>query len=208
MPPGCRVSFQFDPAQFRYAGTDITIYPGARLVATSEIAIGSHVAIDDFVFVGRHRRLAIGNHVHLASGCSITGGGDCVVCDFAGISSGARIITGTDDFLGAGLTGPTIPEQYRVVLRGSVLIGAHAIVGANAVVLPNITIGEGATIGAGAVVTRDVEPWSVYAGVPARKIKDRRADRIRELEQALLLEEGMPSIVFRDRSVLQALFRS
>jgi galactoside O-acetyltransferase len=95
-----------------------------------------------------------------------------------------------------------------VVLRGSVLIGAHAIVGANAVVLPDITIGEGATIGAGAVVTRDVEPWSVYAGVPARKIKDRRADRIRELEQALLLEEGMPSIVFRDRSVLQALFRS
>ena len=197
----------FDPAKFRHTGIDITIYPGARLIATENIAIGSRVVIDDFVFVGRHSRLAIGNHVHLATGCSITGGGDCVICDFAGISSGARIITGTDDFLGEGLTGPTVPPRYRVVLRGSVVIGAHAIIGANAVVLPNITIGEGATIGAGAVVTRDVEPWSVCAGIPAKRMKTRRADRIRELEEALLKEEGTPLIAFRDRSILAALFQ-
>jgi galactoside O-acetyltransferase len=196
----------FNPAKFRYAGIDITIYPGARLIAAENIAIGSRVVIDDFVFVGRHSRLAIGNHVHLATGCSITGGGDCVICDFAGISSGARIITGTDDFLGEGLTGPTVPAKYRVVSRGSVVIGAHAIIGANAVVLPNITVGEGATVGAGAVVTRDVEPWSICAGVPARKMKMRRADRIRELEEALLKEEGPPPIAFRDRSILATLF--
>jgi acetyltransferase-like isoleucine patch superfamily enzyme len=81
------------------------------------------------------------------------------------------------------------------------------VVGANAVVLPDVTIGEGATIGAGAVVTRDVEPWSVSVGVPARKIRTRRADRIRELEQALLRQEDGPLVRFRGWSDLAEMFK-
>ena len=53
---------------------------------------------------------------------------------------------------------------------GVVVIGNHVWIGYRAIVLPGITIGEGAVVGAGAVVTHDVEPFSVVAGNPARKI--------------------------------------
>jgi acetyltransferase-like isoleucine patch superfamily enzyme len=176
---------------FAEIGTDVRIFPAARIVGTGSIVIGSHVVIDDYVFIGSHRRLILGNHVHVASHASITGGGDCICCDFSGISSGARILTGTDDFGGAGLTGPTIPARYRAVERGKVIIGAHAVIGVNAVVCPNVIVGEGATVGAGAVVTRDLEPWGVYVGAPARKLRDRRRDIILKYENALVVEENL-----------------
>ena len=52
-----------------------------------------------------------------------------------------------------------------------VRVCAWADVGVNAVVLPGVTIGNGAIVGAGAVVTRDVPPFAVVAGVPARFIR-------------------------------------
>jgi len=179
-------------SDFARQGADVTIFPGARLLGRERIAIGSHVIIDDFVFVGTHAELVLGSYVHVASHASITGGGRCVVGDFAGISSGARIVTGTDDFAGAGMTGPTIPPELRAVERGTVRIESHVVVGANAVVLPNVTIGEGAVIGAGSVVTADLAPWFVYVGAPARPVKPRRSDLILAYEQELYRRYGRP----------------
>ena len=56
---------------------------------------------------------------------------------------------------------------------GPVTIGDRVWIGYRALILPGVTIGEGAVIGAGAVVTRDVEPYAIMAGVPARKTGDR-----------------------------------
>lgn len=50
-------------------------------------------------------------------------------------------------------------------------VGRRASIGSGAVVLCGVTIGEGALIGAGAVVTRDVPPWGIVAGVPARLVR-------------------------------------
>jgi len=54
-----------------------------------------------------------------------------------------------------------------------VRICAWADIGVNAVVLPGVTIGRGAIVGAGSVVTADVEPFSIVAGVPARLVRRR-----------------------------------
>jgi acetyltransferase-like isoleucine patch superfamily enzyme len=50
-------------------------------------------------------------------------------------------------------------------------IGAWADIGTNATILPGITVGRGAIVGAGAVVTHDVEPFAIVAGVPARFLR-------------------------------------
>lgn len=56
---------------------------------------------------------------------------------------------------------------------GEVVIGDHAWIACRAMVLPGVTIGAGAVVAAGAVVTRDVEPYAIVAGVPARKVGER-----------------------------------
>ncbi|WP_319481183.1 hypothetical protein [uncultured Draconibacterium sp.] len=64
------------------------------------------------------------------------------------------------------------------------LIGNDVLISSNAIILRDIKIGNGAIIGAGAVVTKDVEPYSIIAGVPAKKIKMRFDDRtIERLEK-------------------------
>lgn len=56
---------------------------------------------------------------------------------------------------------------------GDIVVRDHVWIGCNVTILPGITIGEGAVIGAGSVVTRDVAPYTIVAGNPARVIKER-----------------------------------
>lgn len=66
-----------------------------------------------------------------------------------------------------------LPREYRI---GKVEIGSWVLIGANATVLPGVRIGDGAVVAAGAVVTGDVPPGAVVAGVPARIIKKQVRD--------------------------------
>lgn len=182
---------------FAQVGIDVRVYGAAKIIGPERVSVGSHVIIDDFVFIGAHAKLEIGNHVHIASHASITGGGECLIADFAGISSGARVLTGTDSFAGDSLTGPTIPADLRKVHRGRVVIGSHAVIGANAVILPDVTVGEGAAIGAGAVLTRDAKPWTIYAGVPARAVRERPRELMLREEARLYELHGRPATSFR-----------
>lgn len=62
-------------------------------------------------------------------------------------------------------------RPYVNCIRGKIIIKKDAWIGAGVIILPNIIIGEGAIVGAGAVVTKDVPPYTVVAGVPAKEIK-------------------------------------
>jgi acetyltransferase-like isoleucine patch superfamily enzyme len=59
----------------------------------------------------------------------------------------------------------------RLVRNEKVIVGDHAWLGAGCVLLPGVRVGEGAIVGAGAVVTKDVAPYTVVAGVPARFLR-------------------------------------
>ncbi|MDO5387236.1 MAG: CatB-related O-acetyltransferase [Pseudomonadota bacterium] len=69
-----------------------------------------------------------------------------------------------------------IVEAYQP--RGDTVIGDGVWIGMRAMIMPGVKIGEGAVIAAGAVVTDDVEPYAVVAGVPAKKIRKRFADDV------------------------------
>ena len=183
---------------FKSVGDNTTIYPLAKIVGAENIEIGSNVIIDDFVFIVASGPLYIGNYVHIASFTSITGGGECCLEDFSGLSSGVRVITGSDDFLGRSLTNPTVPDEFRSVNRSRVIIKAHAIIGANSVIFPGVTVGVGAAVGAASVVRKDLQSWGVYTGTPAKRIRPRRQDRIEKYEQKLYEAYGRPPRSFRN----------
>ena len=56
------------------------------------------------------------------------------------------------------------------LITSPIIIGAHAFIGARAFILPGVTIGEYAIVGAGSIVTKDVAPWTIVSGNPARKM--------------------------------------
>lgn len=91
-------------------------------------------------------------------------------------SGGLRIGRGCDISAGAHIYTHSSVRRcvsgraYEEVDRAPVTIGDHVFVGANAVVMMGVTIGDSAVVAAGAVVTRDVEPFTVVGGVPARPI--------------------------------------
>ena len=81
------------------------------------------------------------------------------IADGATISARSTILAHDEAFAYTGL-GPEIVAETR--------IGPGAFIGVHCVVLPGVTIGRGAVVGAGSVVTKDVAPGTVVAGVPAR----------------------------------------
>ena len=170
---------------FAKVGQDVTIWPDAKIVGADRVSVGDAVIIDDFVFMMSGPVTTLGSFVHIASFALITGGGEFEMQDFSGLSGGVRVYTGNEDYSGRALTNPTVPAPFRVPTRSFVRIERHAIVGANAVILPGVVIGEGAVVGANSLVHKDCRPWTVYFGSPARSIKKRPSERIRELEAAL-----------------------
>lgn len=170
---------------FKKIGNNVKIYPLAKILNPEVISIGNNVIIDDFVFLIGGKETKIGNYVHISSFCNITGGGEFIMEDFSGLSSGCRIFTGTEDFLGSSLTNPTIPSEFRNVIRSFVRIKKHAILGANVVVHPGVTIGEGAAIGSNSLVLKDVKPWTINIGSPVRVLRKRPKEKIIEMEAKL-----------------------
>ncbi len=116
---------------------------------------------------GLAKDLEMGAYSHLSSGCSIGRRvrlGNYVMC-----GPDVKIALGEHRFDVAGI--PVIFSGYsetpRTVIDDDVWIGARALIRSG------VRVGRGSVIAMGAVVVKDVEPYSIVAGVPARKIKDR-----------------------------------
>ena len=168
---------------FKSYGKNVTIYPLAKIIFQEHLSIGNSVIIDDFVFIAIHG--SIGDFVHIASFVSITGRGTFIMKDFTSLATGCRVLTGNEDWHGNYLNNPTVPLPYRNAKRSTTIMENHATLGANCVVMPGVTIGEGALIGAGSLVMKDCEPWSVYVGAPARKVKEYSPETILSIERKL-----------------------
>jgi acetyltransferase-like isoleucine patch superfamily enzyme len=153
------------------------------------------VELDDECFIARsarlfaepHRTIKIGSRAAIAADAFLHGpielGADVSVNPFAvldGGRKGIRIGEGTRVASHACIyafdhgISASAPIQTQPVSSVGVQIGCDVWVGANACITDGVTIGDHAVVGAGAVVTRDVEPYAIVAGVPARPIGDRR----------------------------------
>jgi len=73
-----------------------------------------------------------------------------------------------------------LDSDLRPASKGPITVGSDVWIGARATILSGVEIGDGAVIGAGAIVTDDVDPYAVVAGVPAKRIKWRFPEPVRE----------------------------
>lgn len=121
--------------------------------------------------------IALGRRVLINSNSYLYGKGGIDIGDGVLISPNCVIVAGDHDF------SSTLPILEQPSSGGRIVIGADCWIAANVVITGGVTIGKGSIIGAGAVVTRDTEPYSINAGVPARKIGERSvADRTKRVE--------------------------
>lgn len=133
---------------YRLAGMKIgkgsTMHTGARFYMPAGIVIGKDTIIGEGVVLDGRAPLRIGDHV-----------------DFA---SEVMIYNGEHDLN---------DERFKPVFA-PVTIEDYVFVGPRAIILPGVTIGKGAVVGAGAVVTKDVRPFAIVGGVPAKEIGERQ----------------------------------
>lgn len=168
---------------FASVGDSVQISDRASFYGTARIALGSNVRIDDFcVLSAGIGGISIGQHVHIAVYSSLIGAGEIALSDFCNISSRVSIYSSNDDYSGSTMTNPTLPSEYTGVTHADVFLGKHVIVGSGSVILPGVTLEEGVAVGALSLVTRNCKAFGIYAGNPARRVKERKRDLL-ELEQ-------------------------
>ena len=119
------------------------VYPAARIWAPWNLFCGYQATIADGAIVYNPKPVTLGSHTI--------------------ISQDAYLCGATHDY-----EDPNFP-----LISFEISIGDFAWVCARATVQPGVSIGEGAVLALGAIATHDLDPWSVYAGIPARKIKNR-----------------------------------
>lgn len=115
--------------------------------------------------------IEIGSGTTIGRHCILDGRAPLRIGRNVNIGGRTQFFTGTHDVDSANFDAEFLP----ITVEDQVWIALSAIV------LGGVTIGRGAVVAAGAVVTRDLEPMGIYAGVPARKIGERKSDLSYEL---------------------------
>jgi acetyltransferase-like isoleucine patch superfamily enzyme len=160
------------------------ISPNSRIRHPEDFVICEDSIVDDYCYFSTKVRIGIATHI--ASGCSIAGGRSFQfeLGDFSSLSSGVKVWCTSDDFVNDVVT--IIPQGVEQVkthlISGDVIFGNYTAVGSNSVILPKNTIPEGVAIGALSLVPAafEFQPWTVYAGVPARALRPRNRDSVME----------------------------
>lgn len=174
---------------FLSVGENVQISDRASFYGVNRIALGSNLRIDDYcVLSAGVGGISIGDYVHLAVYTSLIGAGRIILSDFCNLSSRVAIYSSSDDYSGASMTSPTIPCEYTGITHADVFLGKHVIVGCGSVILPGVTLEEGAAVGALSLVKRDCKAFGIYAGNPARRIKERNRDLLALERQFMAIE--------------------
>lgn len=149
------------------------IYEPCVILKPEMVKISDTARVDSFCKIEGGKGVQIGDFVHIASFSHINvGGGETIFEDHSCCSSGCRITSAHPDLSHLYISAAD-PTEFHHVLHYRTRICAFAILFAGAIVLPGRTVGEGAVVAAGSVVVDDVEPWTIVAGNPARKIGTR-----------------------------------
>ena len=125
---------------------------GIQTMISEGTTVSSDVSIGNYSYVNKNSHLE-----------------NCCIGNYCSISSGVYICP-YEHFLDYRTTHPFVVSGTETK-RERVVIGNDVLISLNAIILSGVTIGDGAVIGAGAIVTKDVKPFEIVGGVPAKHIK-------------------------------------
>lgn len=174
---------------FRQIGRNVRIARTCTIVGVENISLGDNVRIDGYCTIVAAGRgyLRLGSFIHIAGNTAMLAGEGIEIEDFSTLSWGVKVFTRSDDYSGRYMTNPTVPSQFTKVDEGPVTLGRHVIIGAGSVLLPNICINTGAAVGALSLVNKSLDEWTIYAGVPVKRLRLRERG-LMEHERLLLKE--------------------
>ncbi|MFH1054849.1 MAG: acyltransferase [Candidatus Altiarchaeota archaeon] len=172
---GCKIfkshgDGSFKLKEFKKVGCNVIFEKGVLVFHPENIELGSNIYVGHYsILKGYYKNLMlIGDDTWIGQGCFLHSAGGIKIGKAVGLGPAVKILTSvhTEE-------GRKRPITSSTLEFGEVVIGDGCDIGMGAIILPGKTIGEGSIVGAGSVVTKDVEPYSVVAGNPARLLKMR-----------------------------------
>lgn len=137
--------------------------------------MGQESEIDMGVYLQNPRGIEIGRDCHINRGTLLDGRGGIVMGNCVSISHRVALVSASHD----------VHSKTFDYVKEGITIGDYVWIGIHATILKGVTIGKGAVVAAGAVVTKDVEPYAIVGGIPAKKI----GERVRELDYMCRMPE-------------------
>jgi acetyltransferase-like isoleucine patch superfamily enzyme len=135
------------------------------LDGTLEVYKNGKMSIGDYSYVGR-ARIYCANKVFIGEYCLISDNVCIMDSNLHPLSAKKRAEIANNWALGK------FPDVYADTPNSPVILENHCWIGFGSAILKGVTIGEGAVVGAGSVITKDVPPWTIVAGNPARIIRE------------------------------------
>ncbi|MFH1283587.1 MAG: acyltransferase [bacterium] len=173
---GFRLRGMYYRNRFISCGKKLSICEGCYIRDPANIVLGDNVVLGYRASLYADgvggERIEIGDYSAMNMNVMINadGGGQIYIGKYVMIAP--NVVFRTNNH---GYTRRDIPMQYQPHKIGKIVVEDDVWIGSNAVILCNVKIGRGAIVGAGAVVTKDVEPFTIVGGVPA-KVISRRPD--------------------------------
>jgi acetyltransferase-like isoleucine patch superfamily enzyme len=157
---------------FASLGENVQISSKASIYSPGTISIGNNVRIDDNSVLSGN--IVIENFVHLSCNAVLTASKEPIhIGSHSTISYGSVIFSSSDDFGGDYLFNPMEELGDRNVQHSAVKLEEFVAVGAGCVILPGSFLSIGTALGAMTLIKGVTDPWSIYVGVPGRKIRQR-----------------------------------
>lgn len=171
--PGYYCSEELRGFGFAHVGENVQVAKNCTIIGLEHISFGDHVRIDGYSSLIASAPMVFGNRIHIGGHCHFVAAEPLTFGNFGGTSQGVKIYTASDDYTGRGLMGPMVPAHTRKPTRAPIVLGDFAVIGANSVLLPGANMAEGAILGAMSMAAKPMDEWSIYFGVPAKRLKGR-----------------------------------
>lgn len=160
---------EFTIEQFKKIGNNVIFEAGVLIFHPENIELGNNIYIGHQTILKGYYKgsLIIGDGTWIGQQCFFHSAGDIFIGRNVGIGPAVKIITSYHE---DNVDKPVL--QNKLIFE-KVIIEDDVDLGIGAIILPGVTVGKGAIVGAGAVVTKNVLPYSVVIGVPAKVIRHR-----------------------------------